>query len=133
MPNWQSLQNHYFSEYWNALVKYLASILKLNKIKSLLCVSLNRNYREIRTDNAANWFAFAYMPKQAQTHRYLAAWQRPTINDDFQMTYCQLRHDFHNTSTYKYVVVIVDKYTENTKKKNNYNQRVWENFFNNRN
>lgn len=57
------------------------------------------------------------MPKQAQTHRYLAAWQRPTINDDFQMTYCQLRHDFHNTSTYKYVVVIVDKYTENTKKK----------------
>lgn len=38
---------------------YLVAILKLNKIRSLLCVALNRNYHEIRSDNAANWFAFA--------------------------------------------------------------------------
>lgn len=71
------------------------------------------------------------MPKQAQTHRYIVAWQRPTINDDFQMTYCQLIHDFHYSIYevlnyyYKYVVV-VDKYKK-------YNQTVWENGFNNRN
>lgn len=49
------------------------------------------------------------------------------------MTYCQLRHDFHNTSTYN-VVVILDKYTENEKKKNKNTTKQCEKiFFNNRN